>query len=414
MIDHYYKRPAIVAGLRIGLLGGYVDEFARWLAERDYKRDSAARHIRHTSYLGRWLADTGRALEKLDEAQIELFIKQLPDLEYGPQSRGKYLKRVRTSMRLVLARLRADGLVHTAPQAPPSLPTLIVDFEEWMIAHRSVRRTTLREGYRPPLRRFLAGLGEEPQAYTAAAIRSFILEQAEQIGAKRVVTRLTPIRSFLRYLSVVGLCRPDIVAAIPRLAYWRQAALPRWISVEEVERIIAACDPRTPMGRRDRAVLLLMARLGLRSSDVGGLLIKDLDWAAARIWVCGKSRRREALPLPQDVGDALLVYLAEGRPVTSSARVFLGVRAPHAPLGPRGPRKIATRVAQRAGVVLPENGSHVLRHSLATALLADGMSLAGIGAVLRHTDLDTTRIYAKVDVATLQSVAPPWPLEVSP
>src|SRR5690606_4805598 len=143
-------------------------------------------------------------------------------------------------------------------------------------------------------------LGEEPKAYTAAAIRAFILAQVDRLGTERVVTRLAPIRSFLRYLGLLGHCSPELVAAVPRLASWKRASLPRWIQADEVERIIASCDTGTPTGLRDRAILLLMARLGLRGADVAGLQLADIDWEAARISVSGKMRRQVALPLPQD------------------------------------------------------------------------------------------------------------------
>jgi len=413
MIDHYYKRPFIRAELREGPLGEYVDQLAHWLAEHDYSLDAARRHIRHANYLGRWLAETGRPLEDLDEAQMEVFVHDLPDLPFVHKSKTRCPKKARTSARLVLTRLRADGLVHTPAPEPPPLPDLLVAYESWMVLHRSVRSSTLLGSYRIVLRRFIAALGEEPGAYTAAAIRAFILAQVERLGTERVVTRLTPIRSFLRYLGMIGLCSPNLVAAVPRLASWKRASLPRWIQAEEVERIIASCDVETPVGRRDRALLLLMARLGLRGSDIAGLRIADIDWGTARISVSGKARRQVALPLPQDVGDAIVAYLVKDRPASSSTQVFFGIRAPHRPMVAAGVCKVVARRAKGAGVRLPEQGSHVLRHSLATALLADGVSLAGIGAVLRHTSLDTTRIYAKADLGSLRMVAAPWPLEVS-
>ncbi len=414
MIDHYYKRPFILAELREGLLGGYVDQLAHWLAEHDYSLDSARRHIRLAHNLGRWLAETRRPLEGLDEAQMDIFVEVLPDLPYVHKNKTRNPKKARNSAGLVLARLRADGLVHTKPPEPTPVPELVAAFEAWMLLHRGARQRTLQGGYRPVLRRFVAVLGEDPEAYTAAAIRGFILARVERLGTERVVTRLTPIRSFLRYLGMIGRCPPNLVDAVPRLASWKRASLPRWIQADEVERIIASCDTASPMGIRDRAIILLMARLGLRGADVAGLQLGDVDWVAARICVSGKMRRQVALPLPQDVGDAVLAYIVDGRPAASSDVIFCGVRAPHRPLGPGGVRKVVARTAQRAGVSLPERGSHVLRHSLATALLADGVSLAGIGVVLRHTSLDTTRIYAKADLGSLRMVAPPWPLEVSP
>lgn len=411
MLERYYKHPGWIAPLRAGLLGGYVDRLAGWLAERDYKRDTATAYIRYASHLGRWLAATGRALETLDEAQVAVFVAQIPHLSYVNRRNRAKSKEIQTAMRLLLRRLREDGLIHTpAPSAAP-VPALLEDFEAWMVTHRGVRARTMRKGCRPVLRRFLASLGEEPERYTPGAIRAFILDWAVQLGRDRVMTRLYPIRMFLRYLSIIGRCPTGLVGAVPRIVPWKLTSLPRWIRAEEVQRIVDSCDLSKPVGVRDRSILLLLARLGLRATDAAGLRLSDIEWAAARIWVCGKTLRKEALPLPQDVGDALLAYL-ESRPVVPCDHVFVGVRAPHAPLGAESVTAAVVRAARRAQIVLPKVGSHVLRHSLATSLLGDGMSLAGIGAVLRHANLDTTRVYAKVDVGTLGMVVRPWPLEV--
>lgn len=412
MLERYYKHPGWMAPLRAGLLGGYVDRFAAWLAERDYKRDTAATYIRYASHLGRWLATTGRALETLDEAQVAEFVTQIPNLSYvNRTNRAKSSKEIQAAMRLILRRLRDDGVIHTQAPTPDPVPTLIEDFEAWMVKHREVRTRTMRKGCRPVLRRFLASLGEEPERYTPGAIRAFILDWAVQLGRDRVMTRLYPIRAFLRYLSIIGRCPTGLAGAVPKIAPWKLTSLPRWIPAEAVQRIVDSCDLSRGAGVRDRSILLLLARLGLRATDVAGLRFDDIDWAAGRIWVCGKTSRKAALPLPQDVGDALLAYL-ESRPVVPCDHVFVGVRAPHAPLGAESVTAAVVRAARRAQVALPKVGSHVLRHSLATSLLGDGMSLAGIGAVLRHANLDTTRVYAKVDVGTLGMVVRPWPLEV--
>jgi len=378
MIDVYFKHPTIMARMRTGLLGDYVDELAVWLAERDYKWDTARTYIRYASYLGRWLADTGRSLEDLDEDQVAEFVALVPDLPYVRRSNQGKNAEIQTSMRLVLRRLREDGLVHTTPPVPPPVPTLIADFEAWMVTYRAVRRKTMRKGYRPVLRRLLARLGEEPETYTASAIRAFILEWAEQAGRERVVTRLSPIRMFLRYLSTIGRCPPELAGAVPRLAPWRQTQLPRWIRPEEVEQIVDSCDLSKPVGVRDLSILLLLARLGLRAVDVARLHLDDIDWASARIWVCGKTHRKEALPLPQDVGDDLLAYL-ESRPVVPVDRVFVGARAPHAPLGAESVAAVVVRAARRADVSTPEVGSHVLRHNADSRIMPTLYPVCGSG-----------------------------------
>jgi site-specific recombinase XerD len=190
---------------------------------------------------------------------------------------------------------------------------------------------------------------------------------------------------------------------------WRLAKLPRYLADAEVVRIVEACDRDSTVARRDRAMMLLLARLGLRASDVVGLRLDDIEWTQGRLRVVGKGRRETRLPLPQDVGDAILAYLETERPAVSTDHVFLTARPPLRPIGVSGLRDVVTRAIERADIQLPSRGTHVLRHSLATRLLRDGATLDTIGAVLRHRDVNTTAIYAKVDVRLLGQLAQPWP-----
>jgi integrase len=176
-----------------------------------------------------------------------------------------------------------------------------------------------------------------------------------------------------------------------------------------VERIIAACGRPSSVAWRDRAMVLLLARLGLRAGDVVGLRLGDLDWEQGRLRVAGKGRRETRLPLPQDVGDAILGYLEGERLAAVTDHVFLTQRTPVRPIGTAGLRDVVWRAIERAGVRAPSRGTHILRHSLATRLLRDGATLDTIGAVLRHRDVNTTALYAKVDLAMLTQVAQPWP-----
>jgi site-specific recombinase XerD len=202
-----------------------------------------------------------------------------------------------------------------------------------------------------------------------------------------------------------------LVAAIPGVAHWRLSSLPRYLQPEEVERVIAACDPVSPVGRRDRAIVLLLARLGLRAGDIVQLRLADINWQGAWIQVSGKSRRQTQLPLTQEVGDALAAYLQDGRPDTDANTVFVCSHAPFRAFGSHcAVSLIVSRAFQRAGIIRPSRGAaHLLRHSLATALLRQGASLQDIADVLRHRSITTTQIYAKVDVTALQEIAQPWP-----
>jgi site-specific recombinase XerD len=216
---------------------------------------------------------------------------------------------------------------------------------------------------------------------------------------------------FVRFLVAENHCPVGLDAAIPRVAHWRLAVLPRSLAPDDVERVIASCDTASSVGRRDRAILLLLARLGLRAGDVAHLRLSDIEWQEAWIHVRGKGRREARLPLSQEVGQAIVDYLQHGRPRTNLDVVFVRSRAPLCGLDSHGAvTAIVARALQRVGITRPGRGAaHLLRHSVATSMLREGASLQDIGALLRHRSIETTQIYAKVDVMALQSIAQPWP-----
>lgn len=221
----------------------------------------------------------------------------------------------------------------------------------------------------------------------------------------------TALRMFVRFLAAEGGCPAGLEGAIPLIPHWRLSSLPRYLQAEEVERIVASCDSATAVGKRDRAILLLLARLGLRAGDIVQMRLGDIDWNDAWLHVCGKSRRQTCLPLTQEVGDALVAYLQAGRPQTDGDRLFVCCRAPFRPFaGHPAVSVIVARAMRRAGVTPPGRGAaHLLRHSVATALLRQGAPLHEIAALLRHRSIQTTQIYAKVDVSMLQQIAQRWP-----
>jgi integrase/recombinase XerD len=196
--------------------------------------------------------------------------------------------------------------------------------------------------------------------------------------------------------------------AIPGFASWRLSSVPRFLAAEDVERVVDSCTGHV-FELRDRAVLLLLARLALRASEVAQLKFSDIDWHKSEISVCGKGRRHESLPLPQEVGNAILLYVNKGRPSLHAPEVFTTVLAPFHPITRAAVTHIVRAALLRAGIKAPINGAHVLRHSAATTMLREGASLAGVGAMLRHRDPMTTAHYAKVDFGLLSEIAQPWP-----
>jgi site-specific recombinase XerD len=223
---------------------------------------------------------------------------------------------------------------------------------------------------------------------------------------------VTALRSFFRYLFQHGQTESDLARAIPTVPEWRLAEVPKFLKPEEVERVVHACQRDTAVARRDQAIILLLARLGLRASEVIALELDDLDWRAGVLKVRGKGQSHDFLPLPADTGEAMASYLRHHRPPCTTRRLFIRTRAPHQ--GFANPSSISTIVARavkRAGLQPHFTGAHVLRHSLATGMLRSGASLDEIGEVLRYRSPNTTEIYAKVDVQSLRSLALPWPTE---
>jgi site-specific recombinase XerD len=289
-------------------------------------------------------------------------------------------------------------------------PALLQEFLAWMRQHRGVGEASLRR-YEYHVMNLLDCVGEDPSRFTAQKLRGFVQQQSRKYSSTGGTKKLfTAVRMFLRYLTVEGKCPAGLNYALPSLAGWSQQGVPRYLPAADIETLIAACDPADKVGMRDRAILTLLARLGLRAGDVANLRIADISWPQATIRVSGKGQREDLLPLPQDVGDAILTYLEFGRPHVESDRIFLRCCAPFRPFAHGGPVSlIVRRTFLRSGIKSPSLGSHILRHSVASEMLRQGTPLYGIATVLRHRSIDTTTIYAKVDLDLLREVAQPWP-----
>ena len=385
--------------------------YAESLCAKGYSADSRDIHLRSVSHLIEWLAQRGIRLAELDEQVLARFLHHLPACRCrGRQHRGP---RVRFRVRRFLQFLRDAG-VATAPSSGSPPATLVTEYGAWMRYRRGLAESTIGQAL-PVVQALLDVAGANPADFEAVSIRTFVLYYVEQHAPASAGCITSIVRCFLRYLVMHGECSTDLIAAVPRVPTWRLARLPRYLADEDVERIIEACNRTSPMARRDRAMGLLLARLGLRAHEVIGLQLDDFDWAQGRLRVMGKGGRVARMPLPQDTGDASLSYLKTERPPAASNRVFLTARAPIGPLSISGLHDVVRRAMERAGVQTSVRGTHVLRHSLASRLLREGATLDTIGAVLRHRDVNTTALYAKVDVAVLRQVAQPWPgTEVSP
>lgn len=409
MLSLYFQLPATQERHRAGAFAGHMDDYASFLSDHRYCACAARRHLRTASAFSRWVSDTDQPMAEITDGTEAAFAKVLPTSDYIGHGR-KHFGRVKGHLATFVGWMRDTERLNAPSDSTAALPSAISDFEAWMLQHRRIQMKSMIGSYRPILTSFLATVEKVPDGYVAANVRAFITNEANRLSRKRLQTYALVVRMFLRFQATRNVCSPDLIGAVPKIAQWRKDQLPKHISPHEVERIVRSCDLSTQVGRRNHAMLLLLARLGLRAGDVTGLRLSDIDWQRARLWVSGKGARREALPLPQDVGDAVLAYVTRDRPRTEFDDVFVTARAPYVALHMKSLSTVVVRAAARAGVTLPGAASHVFRHSLATALLADGVSLGAVGAVLRHRSPDTTAIYAKVDANLLRSVSRPWPV----
>jgi site-specific recombinase XerD len=294
-------------------------------------------------------------------------------------------------------------------KTPRTEPALVASFREWFRKHRGATDPTLRH-YCRDATEILHALGEDLREWNARRIRKFLLDRCNERGNAAAEHLITAMRAFLRYLSFRGLCRLDLEQAIPSVAHWRLATLPASLTAKEVDRLVATCEGSSVRRLRDRAIILLLVRLGLRAGDVVRLRLADIEWSSGTLRVLGKSRYEVRLPLPQDVGDAVLCYLERRTKADATDRVFVRNIAPFRPfVSNHCVSGVVKRALRRAGIVAPVKGAHLLRHTAATQMLRQGVPLDQIGLVLRHRGIDTTARYAKVDVGLLQQIAQPWP-----
>jgi integrase/recombinase XerD len=394
--------------MNAGVLAPQVAEFMRHLSALGHSRltvsgyEAAARHI------AQWLVLNKVVVVEIDDAVIDRFARHrccCPGIRRVKGVSAKYVRRARRFVEF----LGEHGIVRRKPKSTsPAFDPHVIEFQEWLRQHRGITELTIGRHGRM-LMRLLPALGRRPRSWDAQRIRDVILAETKRASLAYVKTMAMALRGYLRFLGARGLCRAGLEQAVPSIPQWRLSALPRYIGVADVDRLVATCDRTAPAGVRDRAILLLLARLGLRAGDIVALRLRDIDWQRATLNVRGKGRRETGLPLPQDAGDAVLDYLKRSRPCVAQQELFLTSNAPFRPLCSSTVSSVVRRAVDSSGVVAPTKGANLLRHSAATAMLQGGATLDMIGAVLRHRSPDTTAHYAKVDIMMLRQVAQPWP-----
>jgi site-specific recombinase XerD len=412
MLTTYFKHPFTLNKLRSGPAGLHLDGFADQLLRDGYSDFTARGHLRGAGQLSSWAQRRGLTSRELDVLALKRFARHLAARRKLYTPAGQYMHSF-VGARLFVRFLQTRGVVAASPVSSSQLqPSILTEFCHWMRTQRGVTDETLR-CYSPVIGSLLHTLGERPEHYSAKALREFALNRAGCCRSGGAGSMLSALRMFLRFLSAHGRCAAELVDAIPTVAGWRRAKLPSYLRAEEFERLIAGCDTTTPIGTRDRAVLLLLVRLGLRARDIAGLKLGDVDWYQGSLCVCGKNRHVTRLPLPQDAGEAMLDYLTRHRPRVETPHVFTTTIAPIVPLSRWAVSEVVARALRRANINVPTRGAHLLRHSAATAMLRQGVPLETIGAVLRHASIETTSTYTKVDLELLRLVVQPW-VEVGP
>lgn len=385
----------------------FATGFAAELERLGYRRTPATVQLQFMAHASRWLEREQIGAAGLTGEVVERFLEERRAAGYRDRVTWR-------AMAPLLGYLRGLGVV------PPALPrvavgaveVLLADYREYLAVERGLTADTI-EGYALAARPFLEarqcdGDRLDLDSVSASDVMAFVVARCSGQSKGSAKMTVTGLRSLLRFLHLRGLIAGPLADAVPSAASWRLSGLPRGLESEHLQALLDSCDRGSAVGRRDYAVLVMLARLGLRAGEVAALRIEDVDWRAGELRISGKGRRDERLPLPEDVGEAIVAYLHDGRPATALDRsLIVRVRAPHQGLTTGGITQIVFAAADRAG--LGPIYAHRLRHTAATRMLRAGASLEEVGQVLRHRQLLTTAIYAKVDRDALRALARPWP-----
>lgn len=388
-----------------GPMSPYVVGFAGELLEHGYTRSSAEQHVCFVAHLDRWLVAQGLGVHDLSASTIERYLTER-------RAAGYVLYLSTKAMVPLLGFLSSQGVLPAEPLPQfDAVEEMVGRYRDYLLTERGLSAGTV-EGYVHVARLFLASRSDGEQldlaGLTAADVFAFVLASCpgRATGSAKLIVTVT--RSVLHWLHLIGIVEVSLAASVPAVAGWKLSGLPQALTPAQLQVLLAACDRRTPSGRRDYAIVMLLARLGLRAGEVARLGLDDFDWHSGEFRILGKGNRAENLPLPADVGSAITAYLRRGRPSSAQGRsVFVRVHAPHRALTAGGVGNVVNAAAARAG--LGHVHAHQLRHSAATAMLRAGSPLAEVGQVLRHRSPFSTAIYAKVDQDALAVLARPWP-----
>lgn len=385
-----------------GPLASFADGFRVRLVQQGYSLWSVQFQLLLVAHLSRWMEAEGLGVAQLAPPAVDRFL-------VARRGQGYVTKLSPVGVRPLLGYLDGLGVLPAGADVRTPVDRLLWEFLRYLLEERALAVGSAGL-YQTVARAFLAErsdpIGEDLARLRAAEVSAFVLRESRTRGRASALTMVCALRSLLRFLHVQGWIASPLVSAVPSIPR-RREDLPRGLAAGQVQRLLDGCDRATSVGRRDFAILTLLSRLGLRRGEVAGLRLDDVDWRTGEIVIHGKGSRIDRLPLPRDVGEALVGYLRSGRPRGFGRALFLRSCAPIAGLSSAAVSSVVVRACERAGI--PPVGAHALRHTLAAELLRRGAALPEIGQVLRHRSLETTLIYAKVDRAALSQLALPWP-----
>ena len=397
--------PSLLERMRVGPLAAYLDTYLKRIEHAGFLPSSVPMQMYAIARFSKWLHSRQITLRLVDEGTIQQFLKRDPDIEHSGES---------GPLHRLLTMLREIGI--TAPKPVPlkdCQEQLRDEYQRYLIEERGLEQSSL-PNYVPLAEQFLAQhFGQSDMilsTLTAKDVTKFIQDRVRHLSPGRAKLLVTALRSFLRYLRHQDRISVDLAGCVPPVAYWSLSTVPKFLPAGTVQRIVSQCERETADGKRNYAILLMLARLGVRACEIVALNLDDIDWDDGVLTIRCKGGRWAQLPMPTDVGEAIAIYVHSGRPRTQCRRVFLRHRAPI-----RGfahsitVSTIVRRALIRGGIDSVRKGAHLFRHTLATDLLRQGASLDEIGELLRHRSPNTTAIYAKADLIALRSLALPWP-----
>lgn len=407
MLENLFSE-SVLQRFRVGPLAHYLNTFTAQLSERGYTTSSMKQKIRLVATFSQWLHQHHLGVNDLKKEVLDNFLEHqgTPD----PVRRGNV-----ATLRLLLQHVRGKDVLSSSPGETEDNPFHHIEhgFAQYLSQERGLSPAT-ETNYIHLVRRFLSDRFKAERIQLnelrPTDVTAFILRYAQSVKRSTAKLMVTSLRAFFRYLHVRGEITADLTESVPTVSDWRLSGLPTSLEPDQIASLLKSCDQNRKVGQRDYAILLLLARLGLRAGEVVAMELDDINWEAGEFIIRGKGPRSDRLPIPCDVGEALATYLQHARPCCLTRRVFVRIKAPCQGFSSSvAICNIVHRALVRAQIETCHKGAHLLRHSLATHMLREGASLAEIGEILRHQLPTTTELYTKVDIISLKSVAQPWP-----